>query len=157
MSYHNCNTLYVDINVVKSSCASKFRKFESLSFAGLKATIIECMLSKTCDLDPLPNSILKKCIDLLLPAIHQIFNLSLYLGYWFSTYLNNRSYFVKGAGWTSHTLYVKFGVSQSSILGPVLFNLYFKSADLTANSHGLFVHSYADDMQFIFLLIKIFL
>ena len=29
----------------------------------------------------------------------------------------------------------------------MLFDLYFKSAELIANSHGLFVHSYADDMQ----------
>ena len=28
----------------------------------------------------------------------------------------------------------------------MLLNLYFKSAELIANSHGLFVHSYADDM-----------
>ena len=80
MSYHSSNTLDVDINVVKSSCASKFRKFEPLSLAGLKA-IIESMPSKTCDLDPLPTSILKKCIDLLLPAIHHTVNLSLNLGY----------------------------------------------------------------------------
>ena len=39
------------------------------------------MLSKTCDLDPLPTSIFKKCIDLSLPAIHHIVNLSLSLGY----------------------------------------------------------------------------
>ena len=35
------------------------------------------MPPKTCDLDPLPTSILKKCINLLLPAIHHIVNLSL--------------------------------------------------------------------------------
>ena len=46
-SYQNCNTLDVDINKVKSSCASKFRKFEPLSLAGLKATI-ESMPSQTC-------------------------------------------------------------------------------------------------------------
>ena len=39
------------------------------------------MPSKTCDLDPLQTSILKKCIDLLLPAIHHIVNLSLSQGY----------------------------------------------------------------------------
>ena len=82
LSSHNCNTLDDDINVVKASCASKFRKFEPLSLAGSKA-IIEFMPSKSCDLDPLPTSILKKCIDLLplLPAIHHIVNLSLSLGY----------------------------------------------------------------------------
>ena len=80
MSHHNCNTLDADVNVVKSSCASKFRKFEPLSLAGVKA-IIESMPSKTCYFDPLPTSILKNCIDLLLPAIHHIVNLSLSLGY----------------------------------------------------------------------------
>ena len=63
------NALDIEINVVKSSCASKFRKFEPLSKAGLKV-IIESMPPKTCDLDPVPTSILKKCINLLLPAIH---------------------------------------------------------------------------------------
>ena len=80
MSYHKCNTFDVDVNVVKSLRASKFRKFEPLSLAGSKA-IIESMPSKPCDLDPLPTSFLKKCIDLLLPAIHHIVNLSLSLGY----------------------------------------------------------------------------
>ena len=39
---------------------------------------------------------------------------------WFSTYLNNRSYFVKGAGYTSHTVDVKSGIPQGSILGAIL-------------------------------------
>ena len=59
MSYQNRNTLDLDMNVVKSSYALKFIKFEPLSFAGSKA-IIESMPSKTCDLDSLPTSILKE-------------------------------------------------------------------------------------------------
>ena len=85
--------------------------------------------------------------DLLLSKLSAEFGFSDVALEWFSTYLNNRSYFVKGAGCTSHTVDIKSSVPQGSILGPVLFNLYFKSAELIANSHGLFVHSYADDMQ----------
>ena len=80
MSYQSCNTFDVNVNELKSSCASKFKKFEPLSLDSLKA-IIESMPSKTCDFDPLPTSILKKCIDLALPAIHHIVNLSLSLSY----------------------------------------------------------------------------
>ena len=46
---------------------------------------------------------------------------------WFLTYLNNRSYFVQGAGYASHTVDVKPSVPQGSILGPCLFSLCFKS------------------------------
>ena len=47
---------------------------------------------------------------------------------WFSMYLNNSSYFVKGAGCTSHTVKVKTGVLQGLISGPVLFERAFKSS-----------------------------
>ena len=59
MSYQSYNIVDVDsINVVKSSCGSKFRKFELLSLSGSKAIIVS-MPSKTCDLDPLPTSVFK--------------------------------------------------------------------------------------------------
>ena len=74
---------------------------------------------------------------------------------WFSTYLENRSYYVKGVNDSvSHVVKVTSGVPQGSILGPVLFNLYFKDAEMIAKSHGFSVHSYADDMQCYFELGK---
>ena len=74
---------------------------------------------------------------------------------WFSTYLENRSYYVKGVNDSvSHVVKVKSGVPQGSILGPVLFNLYFKDAEMIAKSHSFSVHSYADDMQCYFELKK---
>ena len=85
--------------------------------------------------------------DLLLSTVSTKFSFSNVALKRFSTYSDNRNYFAKGAGCTSPTVDVKFGVPQVSTLGPVLFNLYFKSAELIANSHGLCVHLYADDMQ----------
>ena len=74
---------------------------------------------------------------------------------WFSTYLENRSYYVEGVNDSvSHVVKVTSGVPQGSILGPVLFNLYFKDADMIAKSHDFSVHSYADDMKCYFELGK---
>ena len=49
--------------------------------------IIDSLPPKTCELDPIPTSMVKQCSDLLLPAILHIVNLSLINGI-FLKYLN---------------------------------------------------------------------
>ena len=57
-----------------------FSEFNLLTEDEVKK-IITKSASKSCSLDPIPTWLLKKCLDLLLPIITLIINLSLRLGY----------------------------------------------------------------------------
>ena len=62
---------------------------------------------------------------------------------WFESYLTGRTQYVAFNGTNSDTHYVKCGVPQGSILGPLLFILYMN--DICSVSKLLFTLLYADD------------
>ena len=62
---------------------------------------------------------------------------------WFASYLSNRKQFVSINGYKSNLADVKWGVAQSSILGPLLFLIYIN--DLHAAIKYSEVHHFADD------------
>ena len=62
---------------------------------------------------------------------------------WFASYLNNRKQYVSLDGVESQCAYVKCGVPQGSILGPILFLIYIN--DLNTVSHKLKNIMFADD------------
>ena len=62
---------------------------------------------------------------------------------WFESYLTGRTQYVAFNGTNSDTHYVKCGVSQGSIIGPLLFILYIN--DIYSASKVLFTLLYADD------------
>ncbi|KAL5260505.1 hypothetical protein ACHWQZ_G010593 [Mnemiopsis leidyi] len=66
---------------------------------------------------------------------------------WFKSYLSDRSFTVSINGARSSTYYIRIGVPQGSILGPILFILYTKEISSIAKKHGFFIHMYADDTQ----------
>ena len=66
---------------------------------------------------------------------------------WFSSYLSNRSFSVSIGKHKSERCFIRIGVPQGSILGPILFILYTKGLEKIARKHGFWIHLYADDTQ----------
>ena len=67
---------------------------------------------------------------------------------WFKSYLSCGTQFVQYNGYNSSSKYIKFGVPQGSILGPLLFLLYIN--DLCNMSKALDFILFADDTNIFF-------
>ena len=62
--------------VQKTEIRSKMNVFERLSEDEIKKLILS-PLSKSCDLDPIPTSVLKNCLAILITSITDIINISM--------------------------------------------------------------------------------
>ena len=65
---------------------------------------------------------------------------------WVTSYLGNRSQYVKVGQESSKTVSVLAGVPQGSVLGPLLFTVYIAPIEQLINSFGLKYIAYADDI-----------
>ena len=66
---------------------------------------------------------------------------------WFESYLTYRTQSVTVGNATSAPKTLIYGVPQGSVLGPLLFALYFAPLEDIIKAHGLDVMVYADDVQ----------
>ena len=65
---------------------------------------------------------------------------------WFKSYLLGRTHSVKVGSTLSHPVALHYGVSQGSVLGPILFSLYTNPISSIIHSHSsINYHFYADD------------
>ena len=62
---------------------------------------------------------------------------------WFKSYLSFRSQYVSISGFESSVKFIKYGVPQGSVLGPLLFLIYIN--DLHKAINYCMVHHFADD------------
>ena len=66
---------------------------------------------------------------------------------WILSYLTGRRQYVRYSGSMSTVTPMIFGVSQGSVLGPLLFLLYTGDAVRIAEELDFSIHGYADDLQ----------
>ena len=66
---------------------------------------------------------------------------------WFSSYLTDRTHYVSLSNHCSAFAPVHSGVSQGSVLGPMLFTMYIKPLFAIIDSHSITHHSFANDLQ----------
>ena len=85
--------------------------------------------------------------DALLTRLHTRYGISGTAIAWFRSYLVDRYQQVVIHGHSSRPVSLQFGVPQGSVLGPLLFALFFAPIEDIISAHGLKVMVYADDTQ----------
>lgn len=66
---------------------------------------------------------------------------------WFRSYLSNREQSVVVRNVVSSSKTLQYGVPQGSVLGPLLFSMYFSRLEDLIKAHGINCIMYADDTQ----------
>ena len=84
---------------------------------------------------------------ILVHRLHADFGFTDTVLQWFSSYLTHRTPYESLSNYCSAFAPVQSGVSQGSVLGPILFTMYIKPLSAIIDSHSITHHSFDDDLQ----------
>ena len=151
--YYNRLMSFINYSNILNSNQFGFMKNKSTKL--ISANVLSCIFNKINNNKKTMFTLLdlKKACDiinheLLLIKLKHYGIRGLHL-FWLNSYLSNRSQSVKVSDCFSKYQFVSAGVPQSSILGPILFNLFINDL-FQSNFPHCEIHLYADDTAIIF-------
>ena len=144
--------VHLTTNNLHAEHQSGYKKFHSCETATLRIyndllcitdndkQAILLLLDLSAAFDTINHTILLKKLRHSFGLKDQVYN-------WFESYLAGRSFNVIIGNCKSNRSFLRIGVPQGSLLGPILFILYTKDLEAIAARHGFSIHLYADDTQ----------
>ena len=142
LDYHNLHAEHQSGYRSNHSCETVTLTIynDLLCISDMKSKVILLLLDLSAAFDTVNH-------NLLLIKLKKDFGFEGTVLEWFTSYLNNRSFTVTIDKSRSNRCFLRIGVPQGSILGPILFILYTKELNQIAKRHGFNIHMYADDTQ----------
>ena len=142
LDYHNLHAEHQSGYRSNHSCETATLTIynDLLCISDMKSKVILLLLDLSAAFDTVNH-------NLLLIKLKKDFGFEGTVLEWFTSYLNNRSFTVTIDKSRSNRCFLRIGVPQGSILGPILFILYTKELNQIAKRHGFNIHMYADDTQ----------
>ena len=104
---------------------------------------------KVCDVGTVGPSAAFDTVDhgILLSRLSECFGVQGSAYTWFESYPSSRSQFVQIKVTSSSDRRLTCGLSQGSVLGPILYLVYTSALGAILRRHGVGFHMYADDTQ----------
>lgn len=143
---------FLDDNNLRDPTQSAYRRFYSTETVLLRLQNDICRAADCKKMTALVLLDLSAAFDtlnhnILLSCLRHRFGFTGLAIKWITSYLSDRSQYVKIGDLRSHTTKLDTGVPQGSILGPILFTLYMSPVSDIPKRHGLSCLLYADDTQ----------
>ena len=143
---------YLNSHNLHNTCQSAYRPGHSTEVALLKVYNDLFLYLDKGNISVLALLSLSSAFDtidhpIIVHRLHTDFGFADTVLQWFSSYLTDRAHYISLSNHCSAFAPVHSGVSQSSVLGSILFTMHIKPLSAIIDSFSNMHHSFSDDLQ----------